>query len=65
MNRIEVNVQTGETTEIPLSAEEVAAAEARTAAEAAARPVPVTDPVAKLAAFLAANPDVAALLDHG
>ena len=65
MNRIEVDLRTGEQKVVPLTGEEIADAEARTAAEAAARPVPVTDPVAKLAAFLAANPDVAALLDHG
>lgn len=64
MNRIEVNCLTGETNAIPLTAEEIADAEARTAAEAAARaaePAPQS-PVDKLRDFLAANPDVAALL---
>ena len=63
MNRIEVNVQTGEQTVVPLTADEIAESEARTAAEIAAKSAEVTvDPVAKLRNFLSANPDVAALL---
>jgi len=54
----EINLQTGEETVRPYTAEELAAI-------AAAPPPPAPpaqDPVAKLQAFLAANPDVAALL---
>jgi hypothetical protein len=58
MNRIEVNVLTGEQTIVPLTDAEIA--------EMASRPAPVVqvpvDPVEKLRAFLAANPDVAGLL---
>jgi hypothetical protein len=58
MNRIEVNVKTGEQIVVPLTDAEIA--------ELASRPAPVVqapvDPVEKLRAFLAANPDVAALL---
>lgn len=60
--RIEVNFLTGERREIELTPEEIADAEARAAAEVSA---PAPDPVEKLRVFLAANPDVAALLDHG
>lgn len=55
---IEVNVQTGEQIEREMTAEEIAALPAP-APEVQA---PAIDPVDKLKAFLAANPDVAALI---
>jgi hypothetical protein len=60
--RIEIDAATGERREIPYTPEEIADAEARTAAELAERAAATVDPVAKLAAFLSANPDVAALI---
>jgi hypothetical protein len=51
---------TGETTSVPFTPEEAAAYMARAAAEQAA----AVDPVDKLKAFLAANPDVAAILSN-
>lgn len=58
MNRIVINCQTGEQTMVPLTPEEVAEIEAR---EPEPAPVAV-DPVDKIRAFLAANPDVRAIL---
>ena len=58
MNRIEINVQTGEQVVVPLSAEEVAEIQSRPVQA----PPPPVDPVEKLRAFLGANPDIAALL---
>ena len=55
---IEVNVLTGEQVEREMTAEEIAALPVYVEAE----PVAPVDPVAKLKDFLAANPDVAALL---
>ena len=50
MNRIEINVETGEQAVVPLTAEEIADAEARTTAEAIARiPKSVTMRQARLA----------------
>lgn len=59
MRRIHVvtDAETGETTTVPFTPEEEAAADA---AEAAAQAQP--DPVAELRAFLIAHPEVAALL---
>lgn len=59
MNRIEINCQTGEQTVVPLTEEEIAEIEAREP-----QPAPVAvDPVEKLRAFLADNPDVQAILE--
>jgi hypothetical protein len=58
---IEVNLQTGEQVEREMTAEEIAALPKLEEVEAEA-PAPV-DPVQKLRTFLAANPDVAALLE--
>ena len=55
---IEVNVETGERTEREMTPEEVAALPIPEPVVAQ----PVIDPVAKLRAFLAANPDVAEIL---
>lgn len=54
------DARTGETKHIPFTPEEAAAYMAQAAAEQAA----VVDPVDKLKAFLAANPDVAAILSN-
>ena len=61
MARIHViyDASTGETSEVPFTIEEEAAADAAEA-EAAAPP----DPVAELAAFLRTHPEVAALLSQ-
>jgi len=65
MQRIEVNCETGETQVIDLTPEEIAAAQAQKAAwdaEQAQIQQTAINPVDKLKAFLAANPDVAALM---
>ena len=65
MQRIEVNCETGETQVIDLTPEETAAAHAQKAAwdaEQAQIQQTAVNPVDKLKAFLAANPDVAALM---
>jgi len=65
MQRIEVNVMTGEQTVVDLTPEEIAAAQAQKAAwdaEQAQIQQTAINPVDKLKAFLAANPDVAALM---
>lgn len=59
MNRIVINCMTGEQTIVPLTEEEIAEIQAR---EPEPEPAPV-DPVEKLRAFLAANPDVQAILE--
>lgn len=59
---IEVNVQTNERTEREMTPDEVAA---YASMEAETVPPTVVDPVDKLKSFLAANPDVAALLTQG
>lgn len=53
------NAQTGEVTQVPFTPEEIVAYEAQAAAEQ----VEQQDPVQKLQAFLAANPDVAQLIN--
>lgn len=53
---IEMNVQTGEKTEREMTQEDIDAIPPAPPAE------PPIDPVVKLKAFLASNPDVAALL---
>jgi len=65
MQRIEVNVMTGEQTVIDLTPEEIEQALAQQAAweaEQAQIQAQEVNPVDKLKAFLAANPDVAALM---
>lgn len=65
MQRIEVNCETGEQTLVDLTPEEIAAAQAQKAAwdsEQAQIQQTAINPVDKLKAFLAANPDVAALM---
>ena len=65
MQRIEVNVMTGEQTVVDLTPEEIAAAQAQKAAwdaEQAQIQQTAINPADKLKAFLAANPDVAALM---
>lgn len=63
MNRIEMNVQTGEQKVVELTAAEISELEMRSAAEIAAKAAIVTiSPVDKLKAFLSANPDVTELI---
>ncbi len=64
MQRIEVNVMTGEQRIVDLTPQETEQALAQKAAWEASQPQPPVEgsPVDKLKAFLAANPDVAALM---
>jgi 16S rRNA U1498 N3-methylase RsmE len=63
MNRIEMNLQTGETKLITLTQEEEDDANARTAAEQAEMAARIViDPVQKLKEFLATNQDVLKLI---